>query len=291
MAKCLTPFSKMDENTGRFHDFPCGKCPDCLARRASGWSFRLVQEGRRSASAFFVTLTYDTFHVPITDKKFMSLKKTDLQCYFKRLRKLHDRRYGKEYNRIKYYACGEYGSENSRPHYHLILFNAHKEDIQKAWSLNGYSIGDVYFGYDCSQAAIGYCLKYMCKEDSKKLGYHEKYRSWDDRQPEFSLMSQGLGSNYITPETIMWHTHPSVVRDRMYIPLPTGGKIAMPRWYKDKIYTELERSIAADAMQKKVQIENDKYHRIYGDTMEQKRINLFRAKAERFKHVRLQEKL
>lgn len=289
MATCMSPFSKQCDKTGRWLSLPCGKCPECLVRRASGWSFRLVTEGRRSQSAFFVTLTYDTHHVPITDKKFMSLRKTDLQKYFKRLRKLHDKRFGKEYPRVRYYACGEYGSTTARPHYHLIVFNADQTDIQKAWALDGYSLGNVYFGYDCSSAAIGYCLKYMCKEDSKRIGYHEKYRSWDDREKEFSCSSQRLGDNYITPEVIAWHK--ADLRNRMYIPMPGNQKIAMPRWYKQIIYSDLERSIIADHIQKEIEIKNDKDHKIYGDNLEQKRINLYRAKVERFRHQRLSESL
>lgn len=110
-----------------------------MKRRTSGWSFRLVKEGESSNTALFVTLTYNTEHVPITNKGFLNLKKKDIQDYFKRLRKL-------EKDKIKYFVCGEYGSRTFRPHYHIILFNAQIKNVLKAWTLDKQEIGTIYIG-------------------------------------------------------------------------------------------------------------------------------------------------
>jgi len=72
-TQCLNPFQLKEENGG--HYVPCSKCLNCKRRRASTWSVRLVKEGERSISAHFLTLTYDTEHVPITSKGYMTLKK------------------------------------------------------------------------------------------------------------------------------------------------------------------------------------------------------------------------
>lgn len=196
-----------------------------MKRRTSGWSFRLVKEGERSNSALFVTLTYDTAFVPITNNGYMTLDKKDLQKFFKRLRKLTD-------EKLKYYAVGEYGSTKMRPHYHIILYNANKEHITRAWALNNYAIGTNYIG-DVSAASIGYTLKYMCKQS--KIPLHRN----DDRQKEFSVMSKGLGANYLTKNMIKWHKDD--LENRMYVPMLDGKKIAMPRYYKDKMYNEEEK--------------------------------------------------
>lgn len=87
---------------------PCGKCPNCVARRISHWSFRLMQEEKQSTSAYFITYTYDTQHVPISKNGFMELRKKDMQDYLKRLRK-------SQWNKgnvtpLKYYLAGEYGT-------------------------------------------------------------------------------------------------------------------------------------------------------------------------------------
>lgn len=226
MAKCKTLYVKVDKETKVCKQFPCGKCPECLQRRASGWSFRLMQEDKRSSCSNFITLTYDTKHVPITPCGYMGLEKRHLQLFFKRLRKAFEKEKG--INGIKYYACGEYGTETFRPHYHIILFNAGVEFIQKAWNM-----GEVHYG-SVTGASVGYTLKYMTKR--KRIPVHRN----DDRQPEFSLMSKGLGDNYITREMVEWHV--ADLLERMYCNLLDGKKIAMPRYYKDKIYSRMQRS-------------------------------------------------
>jgi hypothetical protein len=116
----------------------------------------LVKEGERSKSAHFVTLTYDTDYVPITEKGFLTLNKKHLQTFMKRLRKLSN-------EKLKYYACGEYGSLKMRPHYHIILFNANADMVHRAWALGGKSLGQVHIG-SVTEASIGYTLKYMTKK-------------------------------------------------------------------------------------------------------------------------------
>lgn len=176
---CITPFWKNDPERG-WMGFACGKCPDCLKRRASGWSFRLMKEGERCSSSLFVTLTYENENLKRTPKGFKNLSKVDLQLFFKRLRY-----YNKDITKIKYYAVGEYGTHTDRPHYHIILFNASIEQVEMAWRTpEGNPIGNIHYG-EVTGASIGYTLKYMCKP--ARIPMHLN----DDRQKEFSLMSKG----------------------------------------------------------------------------------------------------
>lgn len=223
---CITPLGIKHKVSGETINVPCGKCPNCKKRRTSGWSFRLMQEYKCSDSAHFITLTYDTQKVPITKKGYMNLDKRDLQLFFKRLRKRHAKN-----TVIRYYACGEYGSRTFRPHYHIILFGANINFISPAWNL-----GHVHFG-SVSEASTGYTLKYINKD--KRIPLHQN----DDRQKEFSLMSKGLGKNYLTEKMVKWHKND--LENRFYCNLQDGKKIAMPRYYKDKIYTEIERKRVA----------------------------------------------
>lgn len=230
MAECFNPirverteFRKLDE---QYAQVPCGRCPPCLKKRSSNWGFRLQREAERSRSSLFVTLTYDTEFVPITKKGFMTLNIRDVQLFFKRLRKLHYNTYGKLHP-IKYYCAGEYGSQRKRPHYHLIIFNADPLDIMKAWvdpEVNR-PIGNVDIG-NVSGASISYTVKYINK------GAWKPMHSNDDRNPEYSQMSKGLGSNWLT-EPIIRQYQSDV--ERSYILLEGGVKMAIPRYYKDKI--------------------------------------------------------
>jgi hypothetical protein len=241
-TKCITPFYVKDKFTTEYIPVPCSKCPPCKKRRTSGWSFRLVKEGERSLSALFVTLTYNTETVPITENGFMNLDKADVQKFMKRLRKLSKQK-------LKYYVCGEYGTKRMRPHYHLIIFNADKEKVEQAWTLDRRPLGQIYIG-DVNEASIGYTLKYMTKKGKIPMHYN------DDRQKEFSLMSKGLGSNYLTEKMLKWHKNN--IEERMYCNIKGNKKIAMPRYYKDKIYSQFDKVRISNYIKEKAEIEENK---------------------------------
>lgn len=204
---------------------PCGKCYVCLKRKISGWCFRLTEEEKYHQDSLFITLTYDTKNVPFTRAGQMSLHKRDVQLFLKRLRKANSQ--GNATRSIKYFAVGEYGGFTRRPHYHLILFGAKIETIASAWGL-----GHVHYGF-VSGASITYTLKYMFKRPVK-------HKRSDRREKEFRIMSKGLGVGYTQKRNIIkWHK--SKLDERMYLNLPGNVKIAMPRYYKDKIYSDEER--------------------------------------------------
>lgn len=256
-TRCLTPIHIKHKLKDTYQQVPCSKCPNCIKRRISGWSFRLMKEGERSESALFITLTYNTNHVPISKNGFMNLHKPDLQKFFKRLRKLSNQK-------LKYYAVGEYGTHNFRPHYHIILFNGDTEQIERAWALDNKKIGEIHVG-QVSEASIGYTLKYVCKP--KKIPQHQR----DDRQKEFALMSKKMGNNYLTENMIKWHKND--LTNRMYVPIKDGKKIAMPRYYKEKIYTIQEKKNISTTMQIIAEQEEQAERIKHGDKYEQEQLN------------------
>lgn len=214
--KCITPGSTTDKYNKTI-PYECGKCPNCIKKRTSQWSFRLRKEGDNSSSSYFITLTYDTKHIPITKNGFMTLKPEDVTLWLKRLRKLHK-------ENLKYYYVGEYGGKTMRPHYHMIIYNADINLIEKTWNL-----GSVHYG-TVTGASIGYTLKYMIKDG--KIPMHRN----DDRVKEFGRMSKGLGASYLTPEIIKWHQNKAALLNRLHCTID-GKKIPLPRYYKERIYT------------------------------------------------------
>ncbi|WNK14090.1 MAG: replication initiator protein [Microvirus sp.] len=268
----MNAFKLKEENGGYL--VPCGKCLNCRRRRVSSWSVRLVKEGERSFEAVFLTLTYNNDNVPISDMGYLTLKKKDVQDYMKRLRKAHPA----DHKKLTYYAVGEYGSKTKRPHYHLILFNADPTKLHSAWHLKGKPLGDIYIG-NVVEASIGYCLKYI-----SKICYIGKDQKIDDRQPNFSLMSKGIGLNYISTHSIQcldqtifrdkngnwslkdWITktvhipnkpinqwHKAIPEQRVYVPLKDGNKAPLPRYFKKLIYNESEKERIAFHFQKESQ--------------------------------------
>lgn len=224
---CYTPYTLKERIDNRLVQVPCGRCAKCIQRRINGWLFRLMQEEKVCSSAHFITLTYDDEHLKGSEEGLPTLCKADLQKYWKRLRKLHPDR------KIKYFAVGEYGGTSTlRPHYHVILFNADEQQIIDAWSLDGKSIGHIHFG-NVTYASVTYSLSYMFKRNDT-IKFKEK---------EFGVMSKGLGRSYLTKNIRKWHK--ADIEERVYINLDDGKRAAMPRYYRDKIYTDSEKKSLA----------------------------------------------
>lgn len=199
-------------------------------------------------SLFFVTLTYNDENLPLGKDNIPSLCKPDLQDYFKRIRKVH---------KFRYYAVGEYGGQTGRPHYHLIAFGGNRETYIEKWEKGQAHIGEV------TPASIHYVTKYH-------VGYDKKTSEELGRLPEFATMSlkPAIGQNYLDKNK-EWHNV-----ERSY--MKTGKFIQrLPRYYRDKLFTDLEKMLYISVDAKQLQEENEKkLCEEYGFTPEQ----LFEAK-------------
>lgn len=236
---CDSPFWVLPKAGFEKVPVPCGRCPPCKMRRVNSWVFRLLQEQKVAVSSHFITLTYDTRFVPISDNGFMTLKKSDYQNFMKRLRKLWYQKYP-DSPPIKYYACGEYGTQNLRPHYHAIIFNLVDESlVADAWALGGEMLGQIHIG-QVTGDSIAYTMKYIDKP--KQPRRHAR----DDRVSEFALMSKRLGANYLTPEMVDYHKADLA---RLYATKDGGHRIGLPRYYRNKIYTEQEQKKQVEIIQ------------------------------------------
>lgn len=240
---------------------PCGKCIGCRIDSSRQWADRCMLEASYHASNYFVTLTYDDLHVPthwytsdINTGEAMpslSLERRDCQLFLKRLRK----RTGQK---IRFFGCGEYGSNTFRPHYHLILFGLELNDlvpsgrsrlgfqyyesdtINKAWSIYHTPDPDHPSGWfeplgyasvgACTWETCAYTARYVTKKLNGALGTF--YRD-HNIEPEFSQMSRrpGIGRDY-------YDEHRDELYQKKYINLSTedGGRKIKPPKYYDYLY-------------------------------------------------------
>lgn len=182
---------------------PCGTCIGCKSARATHWAIRCEHEASNYDNNIFLTLTYAEKHLPpggYHDSK--QAFTADLQKFIKRLRKdisAHPRHYSRDPTRnTRYFACGEYGTTNGRPHYHAILFNVGFPDRYRVGGSEAKGIlygadrlaklwpwGDSRFG-DATGAAANYIAQYTLKKQGR--GDHD-----DDgvyRPPPFVIMSK-----------------------------------------------------------------------------------------------------
>lgn len=91
---------------------PCGQCVGCKLEYSRQWAMRCVHEASLYSENCFVTLTYNEANLPRDGM----LCLRDFQLFMKRLRKFSGRG-------VRFFACGEYGSDKGRPHYHACIFN------------------------------------------------------------------------------------------------------------------------------------------------------------------------
>lgn len=229
---------------------PCGQCVGCRIQYSREWANRCMMELQYHDSAYFVTLTYDDFHVPrsyypdpATGEAMTSLtlSKRDFQLFMKRLRK----RFSDDH--IRFFMSGEYGSNTFRPHYHAIIFGLHLDDLElykkspqgfsyftspslsACWSdLDGNPIGYAVVS-EVTWETCAYTARYVMKKlNGKEAEFYTNFNI----TPEFTLMSRkpGIARQF-------YDDHPDIYR-KEYINVSTekGGIKFKPPRYFDKIF-------------------------------------------------------
>lgn len=206
---------------------PCGQCWGCRLQQSREWAVRCVHEASFHKQNCFLTLTYDNAYLPENG----SLVKKHLQDFWKRLRKYVGER------RIRYYACGEYGSQLLRPHYHAIVFNWWPDDallfsfrgrtrffvssvLCRLWPYGFHTVSDVTYN------SAAYVARYVLK----KITGDAASEHYGDRIPEFTVMSRkpGIGFDWIL-------TYPGDVYPADFVVINNKMKLKPPRYY-DNIY-------------------------------------------------------
>jgi hypothetical protein len=131
-------------------------------------------------------------------------------------------------NKLKYYACGEYGTNTHRPHYHAILFNLPHSIINNPTQVaNTWGKGNIMIP-PSNDLTIQYVAGYVTKSTWSPNS------SLDDREQEFSLMSKKMGISYLTPQMVRYYQERKV----FVIVRENGELVSMPRYYKNKIFTK-----------------------------------------------------
>lgn len=223
----------------------CNQCWGCRLERSRIWAIRCMHEHQLYESenkpSEFLTLTYNNENLPHNH----TLIKSHLQKFWKRLRK-----HGYKF---RYFACGEYGDETHRPHYHAIMFGLHINDkiyhttsndnklytskkIEKIWGHGHVLIGNVTF------ESCAYVARYIMK---KRLGndsetYYDIYDEdgviIDSLTPEFSTQSRKPGIGFEFYKKYKQDIY-GAGRDGTVI-IRGGTKCKPPKFYENKFEQE-----------------------------------------------------
>lgn len=217
------------------------------------WSLRLIYELSTTSDASFLTLTYNDVNYPEDG----SLNKKDLQNFWKRLRINLQREYHEFAPKIRYYACGEYGSKTQRAHYHAIVFgldnynDKHREITAKSWQKCDEWFFDKSRGrqsamQEVSPDDINYVTGYV----QKKLDGELAEKQYGDRLKPFSVCSQGLGLDFC-----MKNKERLITNGWTYF---KGHKVSLPRYFADKLGVKKSDYIVDNVDNKALEVDNQK---------------------------------
>lgn len=211
------------------------------------WMVRCTHEAALHEANCFITLTYSDEWLP---RRPTSLDPRHLQLFLKRLRK--------HVGAFRYYACGEYGDESFRPHYHALIFGydfADKvlfrqrggvrvyvsETLTRIWGMGHCTVGEL-----TPQSAA-----YVARYTMKKVGgdqapfYYSELDPYSGELipilPEFSRMSLKPGIGYLWFKQYAKDVFPD---DFVVV---KGRRVRVPDYY-DTLFERLDGEEALQAV-------------------------------------------
>lgn len=206
----------------------CGYCIECRKQKSREWQIRLQEEIKDKINMTFVTLTFseeelkklkdESVNLQIHNKEENEIATIAVRRFLERWRK----KYKKS---IKHWLITELGHENTeRIHLHGILFTNKIDEIAKIWQY-----GYIWTGEYVNNKTINYIVKYITKLDKDHPNYKPKI-----------LCSKGIGSNYfnrIDHKNNRFNNENTIE----YYQTPNGGKLSLPTYYRNKLYTDEQK--------------------------------------------------
>lgn len=231
----------------------CGDCKECRQQKTRHWSTRLLEDIKTNKHGVFVTLTFsdksiaelehDVNNYMIKDNKRIKHKR-NLQGYIldneiatRAVRIFNEKWRGITGKAIRHWLVTELGHRGTENiHLHGILWvkgNKLKvyEAIEQVWTF-----GHIWPREErdrkstyVNEKTVAYTVKYVSKKDL----IHKTYK------PTI-LTSPGIGNNYSNTHNSKLNAY-NGTNTKEYYKTSTGHKVAIPTYWRNKIYTEEER--------------------------------------------------
>lgn len=215
----------------------CGKCIECSKKKAREWQVRLLEDVRHNTNGKFVTMTFSNKSI----KQLASLTK-GLKGYEKdnEIAKIAVRRFlerwRKKYKKsVRHWLVTELGHNGTENiHLHGIIWTDNTmEEIEEIWQYGWMWKGKKKINGKLenyvSERTVNYITKYISKRDNINKEYKPRI-----------LTSAGIGKGYM--ERTDWIKNKfNGEETREYYKTKTGHKMAMPIYWRNKIYNEEER--------------------------------------------------
>ncbi len=211
----------------------CGRCMECRKKKSREWNVRLQEEIRNSSmKGHFMTLTF-------SDKSLVKLMEIARSDGFEadgyeldnKIASIAVRRFTENWRvqkkkSLRHWLVTELGHEGTeRLHLHgLVWTDEDKEELKKFWKW-----GTADTGKFVSEKSASYITKYITKLDVKHKYYMPKM-----------YVSNGIGKGYLDRVDSKINEFKGEDTDELYRNRQ-GMKMALPIYYRNKLYSEEER--------------------------------------------------
>lgn len=220
----------------------CGNCMECRKQKARGWQLRMLEDLKHNTNGKFITLTYSNESIKELEQEIRRKIKIpnaapdgyDMQNQIATIgvRRFLER-WRKQYKKsVRHWLVTELGHEGTENiHLHGILWTGLSyQSIRDQWA----------YGYIwprpekekityVSEKTVNYIIKYITKKDD----IHKTYNG-------IILTSAGIGKGYTDHGNAQHNQYNANETNECYR-TSTGHKIAMPTYWRNKIYSEEER--------------------------------------------------
>ena len=220
----------------------CGKCMECRRKKANEWKVRLQEDIKVNTNAKFVTLTFS--EESLKELKECAMAKNgyalENEAAVIGVRRFLERWRKKYKKSVRHWLVTELGQNNTeRIHIHGIIWTELDSEISRIWKYGNINIGSnkwadgklIYKGiHYCNAKSVNYMVKYLNKADPK----HKEYR------PK-TMTSPNIGGNFLESEAAKTNKFKKNGETKLYYKSPEGTKIALPQYYRTKLYSDDER--------------------------------------------------
>lgn len=235
----------------------CGNCIECSKQKAREWQVRLLEDIKEHTNGKFITLTFSNeWYTKLNNEEYQIHKNgnspvkipiSDIKGYDKdnaiatRAVRLFLERWRKKYKKsLRHWLVTELGHQNTENiHLHGIVWtNEDLREIESHWKygyvwtgkrMTNKMNGRIEIVNYVNERTVNYITKYVTKKDQ----LHKTYKP-------IILTSAGIGRSYINNRDSKQNAY-NGNDTKEYYRTRSGHKIAMPIYWRNKIYTEEER--------------------------------------------------
>lgn len=244
---------KITDDRVKYVPVGCGECIECRKQKARSWQVRLLEDIKTNKNGIFVTLTFSDQEIAklteevnnymLHEGKIIKCKRNltgyilDNEIATRAMRKFNERWRKHHKKAIRHWMVTELGHRGTENiHLHGIVWTdipkleAYKK-IEKIWQY-----GHIWPREErdrrstyVNEKTISYTIKYVSKKDIK----HKTYKP-------IILTSAGIGKNYTETHNSTKNKYNGNKTNEAY-KTSSGHKVALPIYWRNKIYNEEER--------------------------------------------------